>query len=107
MNTPTVKNSLGRSYLYCFGTPIVAIKTPSASSPAIKTNHWIEKAHKVIAAECRKSYEHMNCLPNGQLRKKHVPYSVPELAEEMLRCIRENDEATAKSIFLRLALPPF
>jgi len=61
---------------------------------------WREKAHRIIAALCRQSYEQANRLPNGMLRKRHKPYSVPEVAQRLVDCLGRDDEATAKSIFM-------
>ncbi len=63
-------------------------------------NSWREKANKVIYDLCKQSYLKSNLLPNGSLRKKHVPYSVPEEAIELIDCLNTNDEARAKSMFL-------
>lgn len=61
---------------------------------------WREKAHRIIAALCRDSYEHANRLPDGRLRKRHVPYSVPETARRLVAALGADDEELAKSIFL-------
>lgn len=66
-------------------------------------NNWQDKANRIIAQECKRSYEQKNRLKNGQLRKKHVPYPVPELAEELIECLGQNDEERAKAIFINLA----
>jgi len=69
----------------------------------IKT--WQDKAHSIIFAECQREYLRVNRLSNGTMRKKHVPYSSPELADTLRDCINNNNEEMAKSIFLRLCLP--
>ena len=56
---------------------------------------WRDKAHRVIQAECRREYDRKN-----KGKKKHTPYTVPELAEKLISCLRDNDEERAKSIFL-------
>lgn len=61
---------------------------------------WREKAKRIIAALSKQSYERENRLPNGKLRKKHRPYSIPETAEKLLKTLDTNDEETAKAIFL-------
>jgi hypothetical protein len=61
---------------------------------------WRNKAHRVIYALCQQSYLQANLLPNGTLRKRHVPYSVPDEAEQLVKCLQNNDEETAKSLFL-------
>jgi hypothetical protein len=61
---------------------------------------WHDKAHDVIAALCRASYEASNRLPNGKLRKRHVPYAVPDTAQRLVAALGANDEETAKAILL-------
>jgi hypothetical protein len=61
---------------------------------------WKDKAHKIIGGLCRESYLKANKLPNGQLRKKHVPYSVPQEAMELVDCLNKNDEERAKQLFM-------
>lgn len=66
---------------------------------AISYSWWKCKAHEIIAELCTASYRQANFLPNGNKRKKHVPYSVPALAQELVKCLNENDEVSAKSWF--------
>ena len=61
---------------------------------------WEVKAHALVAMLCRASFEAQNRLPNGKLRKKHRPYSVPETAQRLIECLNRNDEETAKALFL-------
>lgn len=61
---------------------------------------WEKKAHRIIGALCRASYEQANRLPDGSLRKKHRPYARPEVAQRLVECLGKRDEETAKSIFL-------
>lgn len=61
---------------------------------------WRAKAHHLIGALSRASWESANRMPNGRLRKKHVPYSIPEVAQRLIKALDENDEETAKSIFM-------
>lgn len=63
-----------------------------------------DKAHRLIAEECRASYERANRLPNGRLRKRHVPYPVPETAERLVTILGRDDEQAAKAEFIRLAV---
>jgi len=67
---------------------------------------WERKAHQIIYAECQREYLAANRLPNGRMRVKHRPYTVPELAEQLRLCLKNGLEEQAKMIFLRLALPP-
>ena len=61
---------------------------------------WKEKAHAVIAALSKKSYEQANRLSNGRLRKRHVPYSIPEQAQQLVKCLGNEDEEGAKALFV-------
>lgn len=63
-------------------------------------NTWKEKAHRVINDLCRQSYLKSNRLPDGTLRKRHVPYSIPQEAQDLIRCLKDNDEVGAKEMFL-------
>ncbi len=65
---------------------------------------WRDKAHAIIAAECRRSYEQANRLPNGRLRRRHVPYTVPALAQQMIDYLGRDAEHEAKAEFVRLAV---
>lgn len=61
---------------------------------------WRAKAEREIAKLCFASYVQANRLANGSFRKRHVPYSVPEKAQELVACLATNDEIRAKQIFL-------
>ena len=56
---------------------------------------WRDKAHREIASLCLVSYQQAN-----KGRKRHVPYSVPEQAKELIECLDTNDEDRAKAIFV-------
>jgi hypothetical protein len=61
---------------------------------------WQSKAHKIIEQLSRESYEAANRLPNGQWRKRHRPYAIPEAARELIKCLDANDEHRAKSLMM-------
>jgi hypothetical protein len=67
---------------------------------------WRDKANRLIAEMCRESYEHCNRLPNGRLRKRHVPYAVPMRAAQLVECLKRDDEHGAKSLFMLLNQSP-
>lgn len=67
---------------------------------------WERKAHQIIYAECQREYLRANRLPNGRMRAKHRPYTIPELADQLRHCLKNGLEEQAKNIFLRLSLPP-
>lgn len=65
---------------------------------------WRDKANRVISADCMAEWREANTLPNGRRRKRHVPYSVPKTAQELVECLKSDDEERAKAIFIRLAV---
>jgi hypothetical protein len=62
---------------------------------------WKEKAHRIIGELSAVAYRQANRLPNGTMRKKHVPYSIPAEAAELVDCLNKNDERRAKALFIR------
>ena len=56
---------------------------------------WKDKAHEIIAKECVASYTKAQ-----KSKKKHVQYTVPEVAENLIECLDTEDEERAKSIFI-------
>jgi hypothetical protein len=65
---------------------------------------WEDKAHRLIAKMAMQAYEQSNRLSNGRLRKKHVPYSLPEMAHQLVAILGDHDRASAelhaKQLFL-------
>ena len=61
---------------------------------------WRNKANVLIGALCFESYRAANTTLGGKVRKRRVPYSVPELAKDLIECLNTNDEEQAKAIFL-------
>jgi hypothetical protein len=61
---------------------------------------WRQKAHQRIATLSYQSWRQANTLKNGARAKYHRPYSIPAEAEELIRCLNENDEHAAKAIFV-------
>ena len=59
---------------------------------------WKTKAHRLIADASYNAYERAN-----RGRKRHVPYSIPGFAQDLVKCLETNDEETAKAIFIRHA----
>jgi hypothetical protein len=56
---------------------------------------WKLKANRIIARLCLEAYRAANAG-----KRKHVPYVVPGLAHELVRCLGRNDELGAKALFL-------
>lgn len=62
---------------------------------------WQEKAHRLIGNVCRNSYEHAQISKlTGKRYKKHVPYSVPSFAQDLIDCLNTGNEERAKALFL-------
>jgi hypothetical protein len=60
---------------------------------------WQQKADRLIGEYCLAAWREAN--PIG--RKRHKPYSVPEVAQELAECLDTNDELRAKQLFQLLA----
>jgi len=63
---------------------------------------WRNKARSIISAECSASYKAVNFTKAGKKLKKHVPHTVPPIAQALVECLQKNDECRAKAIFLAL-----
>ncbi len=61
---------------------------------------WKDRANQFIHMACKQSYLKANTKKDGSLYKKHHPYAVPEIAEKLISCLNNEDEETAKAIFL-------
>lgn len=65
---------------------------------------WRTKANRLIAQMCLQAYREANPKPKHARRiPKHIPYRVPQMAQDLVTCLQTNDERTAKAIFIRLA----
>lgn len=60
---------------------------------------WEIKAHRIVSELCLEEYKKVNAG-----KKRHKPYRVPELAQEILDCIKTDDEELCKYIFLTRGL---
>lgn len=60
---------------------------------------WHDKANEIIQSEAWTAYK----LVNKPGQKRFKPYTISETANELVRCLRENDESGAKHIFHRIA----
>jgi hypothetical protein len=65
----------------------------------MQTDTWRDKANELIATYCAHSYREANFLPTGRKRKRHIAYSVPEIAAALVAALRANDEHEAKRLF--------
>ena len=59
---------------------------------------WQDKANAIIQHEAFNAYRKANLLKNGQYRKKYRPYTLPKFCDELVKCLGNNDEETAKRI---------
>lgn len=62
-------------------------------------NTWHDKAKEMIGRYSLDSYRQANALPNGQKRRRHVPYNIPEIATALIGALDRNDEHEAKRLF--------
>lgn len=67
-----------------------------------KTDSWHTKAHSYVAELSQQAWEKANRLPNGRLRKRHVPYRIPDEAAALVDFMGRNDEEGAKALMLNL-----
>ena len=61
---------------------------------------WHDAVKRAIAEECRAAYLQANTPRDGARRRKHVPYSVPELARAMVDALNNDDEHDGKRLLL-------
>lgn len=61
---------------------------------------WRNKASRVIAEHALTAYKRANLLPNGKPRKRHVQYTCPAICDQLVECLRNDDELRAKQIFI-------
>lgn len=61
---------------------------------------WQEKANRLIYNSAKASFLQANTKPNGELYRRHVPYTVPQIACDLIDCLNRDDEEMAKAIFL-------
>lgn len=65
---------------------------------------WRDKANRIISSLCYESWKQTNFSPSGKQYKKHRPYSVPDLARDLVDCLGALNqvaaEEKAKSLFL-------
>lgn len=77
-------------------------RTPIAkhSGEVMMDEPWRNMARYFIGEMCYSSWRKSNIMKNGKRRMRHVPYSVPDLAADLVECLDKNDEHKAKAIFL-------
>jgi hypothetical protein len=75
-----------------------------ASSLLIGKDHTMQTWHhalkRAIGEQCTQAYRQANIKSDGTMRRKHVPYPVPELARAMVNALDRDDEHEAKRLLL-------
>jgi hypothetical protein len=61
---------------------------------------WQDKAKQLVAEHSMQAYKQANFLANGKRRARHVPYSLPEIATALIKCMNGDDEVEAKRLFV-------
>ena len=61
---------------------------------------WKHKAHRLIHNACTIEYLSANTTKAGKKYWKHIPYIVPEIAENLIDFLNTDNEERAKAIFL-------
>lgn len=61
---------------------------------------WHDVVKRAIAEQCRAAYLQANTARDGARRRKHVPYSVPDLARAMVAALDHDDEHEGKRLLL-------
>ena len=71
---------------------------------------WEAKAARIITMLCRESERQANTNPRtGKRYAQHRPYSVPWMAQELVRCLGHcypDSEERAKALFIQYAVIP-
>jgi len=71
---------------------------------------WQDKANAIIQQLCMREYRKANYFADGTKAKKHYPYHVPTIAEELVKCLGMHDqkaaEVKAKALFMILDVIP-
>lgn len=62
---------------------------------------WREKANRIIYQLCERSYVQANTSKTGKRSRKHRPYAVPDEAQILVECLRDDNEEKAKALFIQ------
>ena len=60
---------------------------------------WRDKVHEVVELAALESYRHMN-YRDGRRLKRHVPYTLPGWADDLVKSLGQDDEEACKAIML-------
>lgn len=61
---------------------------------------WRDKVHETIGRLCREAYLKANTTKSGKRLKRHVPYAIPSIAQDLVDALGRDDEETCKAIML-------
>lgn len=61
---------------------------------------WEIKAHAIVARLSLAAWRAANVKRDGTIRKRHVPYTIPDTARDLVEALGRNDEEKIKAIFL-------
>lgn len=65
----------------------------------IKQAMW-DKAARLVAADAQAAYKQANTTKDGRKRKRHVPYSLPDRAMDLVKALGKDDAETVAAIML-------
>lgn len=75
-----------------------------ASNNRRRRRTWRDEVEEVIAKIAMRAWRETNILPNGKVRKRKKPYTLPEVVDDLVRCLGDHDqrrgEERAKAILL-------
>jgi len=61
---------------------------------------WHHAVKRAIGEQCMQAYRQANTKSDGTMRRKHVPYPVPDLAQAMVAALDRDNEEEAKRLLL-------
>ena len=64
---------------------------------------WRDKAQRIIARLCERSYQQANTSRAGRRYRSHHAYTVPAEAVMLIDCLNTDDEERAKALFVQWA----
>lgn len=59
---------------------------------------WQDRAHQMIAEAAKEAYLKAGNKWPANLNKKHKPYTLPKWCDELVECMKRDDEERAKAI---------
>lgn len=90
----------GVAFVLFENQPALVAWNAEAGRYVVRQSTWHDKARLLIGRLSYAAFCQANKLPDGTFRKRHVPYTLPEVVHDLVTCLNTNDEERAKSIFL-------